>query len=158
MHLSLIGDGDMRATVESEIARLRLERHVEILGWKSEQEIIDELDSTDIFVLPSFAEGLPVVIMEALAREVPVISTYVAGIPELVQSGKTGWLVSAGDPHALSNCMVTALNTSAQEKKKLGSCGRQKIISEFGPSEPLKLINIFTGNQATSIGSCGVSE
>ena len=63
-------------------------------------------------VLPSFAEGLPVVIMEALALHRPVISTYVAGIPELIQHGKNGWLVPPGDVSSLKTAMQELLNTS----------------------------------------------
>ena len=146
VRLRLIGDGDMRSVVESEIARLTLDDHVDVLGWKSEEEIINELDKAEIFVLASFAEGLPVVIREALAREVPVIGTYIAGIPELVKSGETGWLVHAGDPRVLAECIAVALNAPASEKEKYGQYGKQHIISEYGPGESLKLISIFSGD------------
>ena len=147
VRLQLIGDGEMRAEVESEVARLDLGSQVEILGWKSEEEIISELDKAELFVLASFAEGLPVVIMEALARELPVISTYVAGIPELVKSGKSGWLVHPGDPEVLADCITIALNTPVFEKRKFGQYGKQHIISDYGPSESLKLISIFSSGE-----------
>ena len=145
LHLRLIGDGEMRSDIEFEIKQLGLEQHVQILGWKGESEIIEELDRAELFVLPSFAEGLPVAIMEALAREVPVISTYVAGIPELVKPDETGWLVHAGDSESLSMCILAALKTSSTEKQVLGRSGKRKIVDEFGPAEPRKLIDIFAG-------------
>lgn len=148
LQLKLIGDGDMRAMVESEIDRLNLEAYVEILGWKSEEEIISELDYAELFVLASFAEGLPVVIMEALAREVPVVSTYVAGIPELVVSGRTGWLVHASDTQSLAECITAALGASSIEKKNIGLRGKQHIVDEFSPIESTKLIKIFEGSIA----------
>jgi len=145
--LRLIGDGEMRAIIEHEIARLNLNAHIEILGWQGEDKIIQELDNAELFILPSFAEGLPVAIMEALAREVPVISTYVAGIPELVKSRKTGWLVHAGDPETLANCIADALKASMPVKQKLGRIGKRQVIAEFGPEEPMKLINLFAGEK-----------
>src|SRR3982751_856742 len=71
-------------------------------------------------VLPSFAEGLPVVIMEAMALRRPVISTFVAGIPELVETGKCGWLVPAGDVPALVEAMRQSLQASPTELERLG--------------------------------------
>ena len=73
-----------------------------ITGWATGDRVRDEVNAARALVLPSFAEGLPVVIMEALALRRPVISTYVAGIPELVETGKCGWLIPAGDIPALA--------------------------------------------------------
>jgi glycosyltransferase involved in cell wall biosynthesis len=79
-------------------------------------------------VLPSFAEGLPVVIMEALALERPVISTYVAGIPELVDEG-CGFMVPAGSVEALEVAMVRALNADVATLNRLGSEGRRRVLA-----------------------------
>jgi glycosyltransferase involved in cell wall biosynthesis len=73
-------------------------------------------------VLPSFAEGLPVVIMEAMALRRPVICTYIAGIPELVQDGKNGWLVPAGDVDALVEAIIRYLDTPFEQRKGNGGC------------------------------------
>src|SRR5690606_24532721 len=88
--LRLVGDGELRPVLERRIAELELQQRVKLLGWADSDLIRKELDACRAMVLPSFAEGLPVVIMEALARERPVVSTYVAGIPELVDDG-CGW-------------------------------------------------------------------
>ncbi|RTL66656.1 MAG: glycosyltransferase, partial [Hyphomicrobiales bacterium] len=95
-HLVLAGDGEMRQEIEARIAQLKLTDRTTITGWISEAQVRDEIRKARALVLPSFAESLPVVIMEAMALRRPVISTYVAGIPELVRDGETGWLVPAG--------------------------------------------------------------
>ena len=95
--LVLAGDGELRAAIENLIARYKLQGKVRITGWISGDRVREEILAARALVLPSFAEGLPVVLMEAMALRRPVISTYVAGIPELVISGEHGWLVPAGD-------------------------------------------------------------
>ena len=88
--LVLAGDGEMRPIIEERILRLRLQDRVRITGWISSAQVREELLGARALVLPSFQEGLPVVIMEAMALRRPVISTYIAGIPELVVPGETG--------------------------------------------------------------------
>jgi glycosyltransferase involved in cell wall biosynthesis len=79
-------------------------------------------------VLPSFAEGLPVVIMEAMALQRPVISTFVAGIPELVESGEHGWLVPAGDVDALAAAMQRCLESPADVIRTIGVRAQAKVL------------------------------
>src|SRR5208283_1487037 len=95
LDLVLAGDGPLRAEIESAIERHELANTVRITGWISSVGVRDELLAARALVLPSFAEGLPVVIMEAMALRRPVLSTYVGGIPELVRAGIDGWLVPA---------------------------------------------------------------
>lgn len=125
--LVLVGDGEMRKQAEELIARRGLERVVRITGWATGERVRDEVNAARALVLPSFAEGLPVVIMEALALKRPVISTYVAGIPELVETGKCGWLVPAGDVPALVEAMRAALSASPEELERLGEEGRRRV-------------------------------
>ena len=110
--LLLAGDGEMRQAIEEQIARYGLEAQIRITGWISSDAVREELLAARALVLPSFAEGLPVVIMEAMALRRPVISTYVAGIPELVRSGEHGWLVPAGDVEALADAMQACLSSA----------------------------------------------
>ena len=84
--LVLAGDGELRAGIEASISHYRLQDKVRITGWISNDQVRKEILAARALVLPSFAEGLPVVLMEAMALRRPVISTYVAGIPELVHS------------------------------------------------------------------------
>lgn len=118
--LVLAGDGELRETIEAKMAELGISDAVRITGWISSEQVREEIQRCHTLVQPSLIEGLPVVIMEAMAQARPVISTYVGGIPELVQPDKTGWLVPAGDNNALVTAMDGALNTTAKDRKKMG--------------------------------------
>lgn len=126
--LVLAGDGEMRSEIEALINRYALVQQVRITGWLSSEAVRDELLAARAMVLPSFAEGLPVVIMEALALRRPVISTYIAGIPELVQPGINGWLVPAGDIAALADAMVACLEASPSTLAGMGDAGRRRAL------------------------------
>jgi glycosyltransferase involved in cell wall biosynthesis len=89
-----------------------------------------EIKAARALVLPSFSENMPVVIMEAMALARPVISTYVAGIPELVQPGKTGWLVPASDEIALAQAMREVLVAPVSELAAMGAAGRRHILDQ----------------------------
>ncbi len=122
--LTLAGDGPMRSEVESLIAQLHLQDCVHITGWVSGEQVRDALVHARAMVLPSFAEGLPVVIMEALALGRPVVSTYVAGIPELVEPNTSGWLVPAGSVEMLANAMREVLQTPVEMLENMGRHAR----------------------------------
>lgn len=126
--LALVGDGELRAHTEALIRKLDLEDVVTITGWASGARVREEILSSRAMVLPSFAEGLPVVIMEALALERPVISTYVAGIPELVDE-HCGWLVPAGAVDPLVEAMVEALQAPASVLRDKGAVGRRRVVA-----------------------------
>lgn len=125
--LVLAGDGEMRGDIEELVSEHGLESQVRITGWLDASGIQRELEAARALVLPSFAEGLPVVIMEAMALGRPVLSTYVAGIPELVVPGETGWLVPAGSVAALADGLKQVLETPPDELRRLGECGRQRV-------------------------------
>ena len=125
--LVLAGDGELRPQVDAAIARLELHDRVRITGWIGAADVLQEIDAARVFVLPSSAEGLPVVIMEALARRRPVISTYVAGIPELVQPGKNGWLVPTGNCAALTAAIREALATNDETLLAMGERGAKDV-------------------------------
>jgi glycosyltransferase involved in cell wall biosynthesis len=127
VELVLIGDGVLRGEIEAAIKRNHLDRNVRILGWADSETIRRSLDESCAFVLPSFAEGLPVVIMEALARARPVLSTFVAGIPELVVPGRNGWLVPAGSVEALVDSIRQILDAPLAELTEMGLRGREDV-------------------------------
>ena len=127
----LVGDGEMRGEIEKRIRERGLNDRVRITGWADEQQVREALRNARALVLPSFAEGLPVVIMEALAMGRPVISTYVAGIPELVVDGECGWLVPAGDVDALAAAMKRALTAPPAELERMGKVGRARVLAQF---------------------------
>ena len=126
--LVLVGDGEMRPEVESLIQQHDLGDVVTITGWASGEEVRKQIVGARALVLPSFAEGLPVVIMEALALGRPVLSTYIAGIPELVEPNACGWLVPAGSVEALVEAMLEVLRTSPERLEELGREGRRRVL------------------------------
>jgi colanic acid/amylovoran biosynthesis glycosyltransferase len=125
--LVLVGDGPMRAEIETLIAREKLSEAVTITGWASGAEVRAQIEAARAFVLPSFAEGLPVVLMEALGRGRPVITTYIAGIPELVQDGVNGWLVPAGSPEHVADAMRAALDATPERLTEMGQRGYERV-------------------------------
>lgn len=126
--LTLAGDGELRGEIESLIAKHGLGEKIRITGWISSDEVRWQLTQARALVLPSFAEGLPVVIMEAMALRRPVISTYIAGIPELVEDGKHGWLVPAGDVEALASAMRQCLESEPTRLKGMGDAAHERVI------------------------------
>lgn len=123
--LTLVGDGPLRREIEQAIARLGLGDRIELTGWLCGDEVRARLAAAQALVMPSFAEGLPVVIMEAMAMRRPVIATYIAGIPELVMPGKTGWLVPAGDATALASAIRALAAAPPEELDRMGRAARQ---------------------------------
>lgn len=141
--LVLVGDGELRSAIEAKIARYQLEQQVEITGWASSSEVRAQITAARVLVLPSFAEGLPVVIMEALALGRPVISTAIAGIPELVQPS-CGWLVSASSIEALVDAMRTALKQPVEILQEMGSIGALRVSQQHHViTESRKLAMLF---------------
>lgn len=149
--LVLVGDGPLQTEIETAIAHYKLQDYVEITGWASNSEVRQHILSSQVMVLPSFAEGLPVVIMEALALGRPVISTYVAGIPELVEPDVCGWLVAPGSIEALTTAMRTALRSPLQQLEQMGKAGKQQVAQLHDATiEAGKLAVVFHSSVAQS--------
>jgi len=125
--LTFAGDGELREDIERAIARHGLGQRVRITGFAEEEEVRSYISSARALVLPSFAEGLPVVIMEAFALGRPVVSTYVAGIPELVEAGSCGWLVPAGSLEHLTAALEEVLAASVEKLEAMGREGRARV-------------------------------
>jgi glycosyltransferase involved in cell wall biosynthesis len=128
LRLTLVGDGNDRPHLEELAAPLG--DAVRFAGFQSQEGVARALAAADALVLPSFAEGLPVVLMEALAAGKPVICTQVAGVGELVEHGVSGLIVPAGDAESLANCIRTLADDS-DRRGKMGEAGRQKVRAEF---------------------------
>lgn len=118
--LVLVGSGELREKLQSLIRQYALENHVQMTGAISSERLREEILRARAVVLPSFAEGLPMVIMEAMALRRPVLTTYVAGIPELVLPGENGWLIPPGSVEALADAMRDVLICTAAELKAMG--------------------------------------
>ncbi len=147
--LVLVGDGAMRPEIENAIRRLHLEKIVHLAGWKSGREIREILLSSRAMVLPSFAEGLPVVIMESLALGRPVISTSVMGIPELVLHGKTGWLVPPANPELLAEAIEECLDSTPVHLTEMGLTGRALVAERHTAlCEAKKILQLISKDDA----------
>lgn len=127
--LVLVGDGEMRSEIEALIQRDGLQSQVLITGHISSAQLREEILAARGLVLPSFAEGLPMVIMEAMALRRPVISTFIAGIPELVQPGEHGWLVPAGDVEALTQAMRGCLEAPVGTLIRMGEAAYERVLA-----------------------------
>lgn len=143
--LVLAGDGEMRPELEAFIALHKLQDQISITGWISSERVKQELLAARTMVLASFAEGLPVVIMEAMALGRPVLSTSIAGIPELVRHGVDGWLVPAGDVDALVETLGSALATPTAQLEQMGLAARDRVIERHSiDTEAAKLKRLFS--------------
>lgn len=132
--LTLVGDGPMRPEIERMIQRYQLQDRVKITGWLSNTEVHQQILKARAMVLPSFAEGLPVAVMESFGLSRPVITTYVGGIPELVQPGINGWLVPPGSIDGLIDSMRAALQQSPEALVQMGEAGSARVNREHNIS------------------------
>jgi glycosyltransferase involved in cell wall biosynthesis len=158
--LVLVGDGPIRAQLEALIARHRLSDRIKITGWAPASEVRNYLQTSRAMVLPSFAEGLPVVIMEALALGRPVVSTYIAAIPELVRHGENGWLVAAGNVRELAEAMGGVLSASPAQLEKMGGRGRAEVLARHNIDiEATKLLRLMAaGVPGQSVPDAGFAD
>jgi glycosyltransferase involved in cell wall biosynthesis len=148
--LVLAGDGEMRPLIEARIAALGLGERVRITGWIAESEVRSWLKRACCMVLASFAEGLPVVIMEALAMQRPVLSTFIAGIPELVDA-ENGWLVPSGDVDALARALAEVLAADPETLAAKGRRGAERVRDRhFLATEVDRLEALFRAAQNPS--------
>ncbi len=136
VEVRIVGEGPWRSELEQRIAGSGLEGTVQLLGVRSQEQIKHELAAAHAFVLPSIVDSkgasdiLPTVITEAMACRLPVVSTRIAGIPEMVADGETGLLVDAGDDHAFADA-IARLASDAELRKTLGEAGRLRAERLF---------------------------
>ncbi|RXK85031.1 colanic acid biosynthesis glycosyltransferase WcaL [Chlorobaculum sp. 24CR] len=129
-HLTFVGDGPDRESLQNYTRTNGLDRKVTFTGALGQDKVREHYDRADIFVLASFAEGVPVVLMEAMAKEIPVISTRITGIPELIEHEQDGLLAMPGDPEDLARQIRTLLENPAL-RRQFGKAGRQKVIAMY---------------------------
>jgi colanic acid/amylovoran biosynthesis glycosyltransferase len=126
LRVHLIGDGESRGEIERAIERHGVGDMVELAGWGSNQQVRDAITGARALLLPSYQEGLPIVIMEAFAQFRPVITTRIAGIPELVDQ-TCGWLTTPGDEQGLAVAIAQAMSMKRQQLDKMGAEGRRRV-------------------------------
>ncbi len=146
LHLTLVGDGELRPEIEALIARHGLAQQITLTGWLPEAAVRAELARSAALILPSFAEGLPMVVMEAMASARPVIATAIAGVPELV-TPDCGWLVPSGDAAALAEAITTFCEATPEERKIMGQNGRQRVLARHDINQiATRLAGLIRGN------------
>lgn len=155
----IIGDGPLRETLQSKITKLNLSSRINLLGSLSQKAVLEKLRDADIFALASTADAqgatdvFPTVILEAMASARPVISTRLAGIPELVIDGETGVLVSPGDPTALTEALAQ-LVCDRELRLRYGRAGRTRIEQHFRIEHTVApLLKLFETAAAKSVKS-----
>lgn len=142
--LTMVGDGPDRGALQTMAHAMGIGNRVVFAGFASQEGVREHLRQSDMFILPSFAEGVPVSLMEAMACGVPVIATYVGGVAELVQDGETGQVVYPGDPISLKNAIVGYLNDPAL-RERVSRQGRDKVVAEFNLDREIdKLAALFS--------------
>ena len=153
VHATFAGDGPDRQRLETMAREYGVTEHVAFLGAVNPESVRGLYAATDAFVLPSFAEGIPVVLMEAMAMEVPCVTTVVNGIPELITSGESGLLVSPSDAAQLADAIENLIANPAL-RQSLGKAGRRKVTASYDLVRNVaRLHNIFRrrlGNTATA--------
>lgn len=157
-NLVLVGDGPLRSPVETLIAQFDLQDYITIIGWADNAKIKQQLLNSRGMILASFAEGLPVVIMEALALGRPVVSTYIAGIPELVQPGISGWLVPSGSVTALTAAMRQLLQTPTEQLSHMGQQGAHQVAIDHDITIEVRKLACLFRQQPISLLNATIKE
>jgi glycosyltransferase involved in cell wall biosynthesis len=139
--ITIIGDGPLREDALRRLRELGIEAYVRLVGWGSNLDVKNAILGSRALVHPSYAEGLPVAMMEALALGRPVIATYVGGVPELVRPGIEGWIVPAGSHDDLADAMRSALSADAAELTRMGRSGRRRLAEMHRPSAEIAKLN-----------------
>lgn len=154
----LIGQGPLESALKEQAARLGLADKVQVAGPRTEEQIRELLGKASLFVLPCVAaadgskDNLPTVIMEAMAAGLPVISTPVAGVPEMVREAETGWIVPEHEPPALAAAMARLLDDKAQARE-FGRRGYERCLEQFDLSvTSAQLYQLFLDHGAFRAG------
>ena len=143
VHLDLVGDGPERPDLEALVREKGLEKRVMFPGYRSQEELEEYFSRADVFVITSFAEGIPVVLMEAMSRGVPVVAPRITGIPELVEEGINGLLTAPADIDDLVRCLSDLLY-DPNLRNRLAAEGRRKVEEHFNiNTETGRLVKIM---------------
>jgi colanic acid/amylovoran biosynthesis glycosyltransferase len=129
-HLRLVGDGPDRTFLERRAAQLGIAAGVEFVGWVDPPKLTSLYADSDLFVLPSLAEGIPMVLMEAMAMQIPCVAPRITGIPELVGDGVEGMLYSVADLEELT-AKIRALLESPELMQQIGKRARLRVMRDY---------------------------
>ena len=141
--LTLVGDGADRGRLEDLARELAIDRHIVFAGYRNQEQVGEYLRRSDIFILPSFAEGVPVSLMEAMATGIPVVATNVGGVAELVESERTGLVVPPADSAGLANA-IARYQDDHELRGRVAAQGRERVIQHYNiETEGDKLLELF---------------
>ncbi len=151
--LTIVGDGPQRATLEQQCRRMDLTESVTFAGSRNQDEVAKLLTDHDIFVLPSFAEGVPVVLMEAMGAGLPVVATQVGGMTELVDDGHSGFLVRPFDGEQLAS-RIEELIDDPSLRSRMGQAGRARVLADFvSNDEAQRLARLITNHRLGAVSA-----
>ncbi|WP_369052489.1 glycosyltransferase [Kineococcus terrestris] len=134
LRVRVVGGGPLAGDLARQVAREGLGDVVDLVGPLGNEDLPAQYAWADVFCLPSFAEGVPVVLMEAMATALPVVTTRIAGVPELVRDGVDGRLVTAGRVDALADALREVALMGPGERRERGAAGRRHVVEEFSPA------------------------
>lgn len=130
VRLRLIGDGPDRRGLEQNVSARRLNHDVIFEGWCNQDQVLALYEQADAFALASFAEGVPVVLMEAMAMEIPCVATRITGVPELIRDGVDGLLIAPSSVEELAEAIATLMD-DPELRRRLGSAGRERVMEKY---------------------------
>lgn len=142
LEYQIVGDGILKTDLQQRIEQLNASENIKLLGWKTQQQVSSLMDEADILLAPSVisqdgdCEGIPMCLMESMAKNLPVISTYHSGIPELIEDGVSGYLLPEKEVNDLAK-KIEQLIINPELRRKMGQAGRQKIETDYN----IKLLN-----------------
>ncbi|GAI54214.1 unnamed protein product, partial [marine sediment metagenome] len=140
--LLVVGDGPYGCQLEELASRTDCSRAIKFLGQKSQDEIIEILSMADVFVNPSYSEGLPTSVLEAAAIGVPIVATDVGGTSEIIKHGKTGLIIKEREPRQIAEAVILLCRNKQAAKKnlatKLGKAARLKVINDYSWENTVK--------------------
>lgn len=130
----ICGEGSMKASLQAELKERHLDSRVELLGWISGDRKIDILKRGSVFLLPSYGEGMPMCVLEAMGLGLPVVATNVGGIPQLVTNAKSGYICEPGNAESISKALITLLNSpqlSSEMSVEAKRCAESHSIADY---------------------------
>lgn len=143
LRVNIIGEGFSRPDAEAAVRRLGLQQYVQLPGAKNHEAVLEVYRQTHLFVMASFAEGVPVVLMEAMAMGIPCVATGITGIPELIRADVDGLLVPPADAESLA-AAIDRLQVNTALYEALSASGRQRVLEKYNlPVNAQRLAEVF---------------
>ena len=139
LSVCIVGDGSQRKLLEEEVARLGLDTSVSILGYKDDPSIY--IRKSNVFIQPSYSEGLSLALIEAMGCGVPVIATPVGGAPEVIEQGVTGWLLKDSTSESVADALETAYLYGTDSLSLMGEKAHIAVKTRFNPNLYLKAVH-----------------